>query len=463
MSSRIHDIHPLRQFLQIVLAACSTLMLAQSSAAAADTDSGPVVSGYFSLRSVYRTAITASHDSFRDTDLFGEARLDVSRIGAGKFELHFLGTSRRDIDGDSDVTTFDPLEDIGNTRNKDVMAQVYEAHFDINDLFTGLSQIRLGRQAGSREEQVFFDGAAVDLRPARFLGITVYGGTPLNFFEVNGEEGRDRVAGAGMDVAAGTSTGVSIDYLAVHDDRTYFDDRSLTDRLWSFKVWQRFGRNVKTTAKFRYQNEESRDLNVKVLGALPGQGAELGATYVRQFHDQVEQTTVLSPFTDVLGTSHPYQSIDLRARKLFGEQLALDLGYFRRELIDSSETGTYNREYSRLYAAFQLADLLFRNLSLQVTGDRWSSEEQESYSAGGDLTYGFGRTGKAGSLSIGTYYSLYKYDQEGTLLEEHDRVRTYYVNGRASLAKQLSLTMSYERERSVDRYQTAKLGVRYDF
>jgi len=456
-----HD-RPAAVLLAIVLiAGIGTAIHASRAAAATEGDSGPVVSGYLSLRSVVRSAETDSQEVFRDQDLYGELRLDVTNIRSGRFEFHFLGAVRDDLDGKSDVKTFDPLEDIGNTHTSDVMAQLYEAHLDINDLFTGLPQVRLGRQASTRDQQVFFDGAALDLRPARFLSFTLYGGLPVNFFEVDGEEGKDTVAGGGVDIAAGSSTGISVDYLAIHDDRTYFDDRSLTDRLWSFKVWQRFSRNVKATAKLRYQNGESRDLNVRLLGVLPEQGAEIGATYVRQFHDQAEQTNALSPFYDVMGTSHPYQSIDVRLRKLFGARYAVDLGYFQRELIKSAESGTFNREYARASAGFQVNGFLFSQLSLLVTGERWDSEEQGFSSAGADLTYAFGRSGKAGSLSLGTYYSLYKYDE--SLQEERDRVRTYYLKGRAALATQLSLTAAYELERSIDRYQTAKLGVRYDF
>jgi hypothetical protein len=452
-----------------LLAVLTATILSSSAAAAfgADGPEGggqPVVSGYLSLRSVIRTAVSASHDVFRDQDLFGELRLDASNVSSGLLELHFLGASRYDIDGKSDVRTFDPLEDLGNTRTGDGLTQIYEANIGINGLFTGLSQVRLGRQAGTREEHVFFDGVAADLRPARFLAFTVYGGLPVTYFEVDGKEGRDRLAGAGMDVTAGASTGISFDYLTVLDDRTYLDDRDVTDRLLSFKLWQRFTKNIKATARMRYQNGESRDLNVRLLGALPESGAEIGATYVRQFREQTEQTNVLSPLFDVLGASQPYQSVDVRARKFLGERFAVDLGYFQRSLLKSNATDTaFNREYSRASAGIQVTGFVFDDLSLLLTGERWRSEEQGFYSGGADLTYAFGRGGKAGSLSAGTYYSLYKYDQEAPARDEHERVRTYYVNGRVAVLRQLSLTAAYERERSIERYQTARVGVRYDF
>jgi len=137
----------------------------------------------------------------------------------------------------------------------------------------------------------------------------------------------------------------------------------------------------------------------------------------------------------------------------------VDVGYYHRSVLDSSNVGSFNRNYGRASAAFTITDFVFTNLSFMVAGDSWSSDSNDSSSLSGDLTYAFKRSGRA---SIGTYYSLYKYDNTYQL-EEHDRVRTYYVSAKLPLMNQFSVNGSYELEKGLDTYHVMKAGIRYDF
>jgi hypothetical protein len=385
--------------------------------------------------------------------------MDVTAPRSGRYEFHFFGAVRNDLDGNESVAAFDPLEDIGNTVNSRSFGNVYEAHLDINDPVNRVTQVRLGRQAGTRDEAVFFDGLAVDLRPAQNVNISLYGGAAVHFYEIDSGQGTDMLGGAGIDYAPWAWTGVSIDYLSVSDKRNYLLFTDQTDSLLSFRLWQRFSQNIKATAKLRYQDGETRDLALRLFGAFPDQGAEFGAAYFRQFSTQLQQTNELSPFTDVMGPSYPYQTVDLKLRKLLGSRYAVDLGYYRRTLLDSADIGDFNRDYSRASAACTISDLFVPNLSFMVIGDWWSADANDSSSAGADITYAFRRTGR---LSAGTYYSLYKYDNLYEL-EEHDRVRTYYISTRLPLMKKVSLNGSYELEKGIDTYHVMKAGFRYDF
>jgi predicted porin len=415
--------------------------------------------GYFSARYVFRSAVTSSQEHFRDQDIFGELRMDVTSPRSGRYEFHFLGTVRSDLDGNQDVTTFNPLEDIGNTVAGKTFGNIYEAHLDINNLTTRLTQIRLGRQSGTRDEAIFFDGIAADVRLMPKVNVTLYGGAAVHFYEINWKEGDDSLGGAGIDYTPSAWTGMSLDYLSVSDKRDYLTFTNQKDNLLSFRLWQRFSQYVKATAKYRYQDGESRDLALRLLGTFPDHRAEFGIAYIRQFSTQQQQTNELSPFTDVMGASYPYQTVDLKLRKLFGERFAVDLGYYHRTVLDGANIGSFNQDYSRTSGAFTISDLLIANLSCMVAGDRWSSTADDSYSGSIDLTYQFRKSGRA---SIGTYYSLYKYDNLYQL-EEHDRVRTYYVSARLPLMKQFALNGSYELEKGLDTYHVMKAGIRYDF
>ena len=424
------------------------------------SDIAPVTTtGYFSARYVFRSAETASSDHFRDQDVFGELRVDMTSPRSGRYEFHFLGNVRSDLDDNQNVKTYDPLEDIGNTVSSRTFGVIYEAHLDINKLTDRLTQVRLGRQAGTRDEGIFFDGVAVDVRPAQKVNVTLYGGAAAHFFEIDNGQGIDTLGGAGIDFTPSAWTGMSLDYLGVSDKRNYLGFTDQTNSLLSFRIWQRLTRSIKASAKYRYQDGDARDLVLRVLGTFPDVRTEFGIVYFRQFSTQYEQSNELSPMYDVMGASYPYHTVDLKLRKLIGSRYAVDLGYSRRTVLDSANVGQFNRDFSRTSAAFSMSDLFLANLSLTVNGDRWTSDANEYLAGGIDVTYAFKRSGR---VSVGSYYSLYKYD-ETYYLGEHDRVRTYYISTRIPIARQFSMNASYELEKGVDTFDVMKAGVRYDF
>jgi hypothetical protein len=419
-------------------------------------------SGYLSLRYAFRTAETTSGAIERDQDAYTDLRFDAVSAKTNKYEFHFMGSARKDLDGNRDLHTNYLLEDIGDTGTNATIGYLYEAHFDINDPFARVNQVRLGRQAGTRDEQVYFDGIAMDIRAASFMKMTVYGGAMINHFEIDHAEGDDTVGGVGLDIAAGQSTGISFDYLAINDKRDYLELKDVHDKLLSLKVWQRFTPMVKATARFRQQNGDARDLNLRLLGSFPTSGTELSANYLRQFNTQVAQSNPLSPFVDVVGASEPFQTTEVKVRQFIGKRYAVDLLFAKRDLIGDAVPGAFNREYTRAAAGFEVGDLFFRNLTLTLTGDQWKSQERSSSAGGADLGYTFGKKGAMAKVNVGTYYSLYKYDY--TLQpNEQDDVRTYYVSAKVPVAKQVALSLSYEFERSLEDFQTIKAGIRYDF
>lgn len=320
----------------------------------------------------------------------------------------------------------------------------------------------MGRQAGTRDEQVTFDGIAMDIRPVSSMNVTLYGGAAIHMYEIGRTETDDTVAGAGLDVYPTASTGISLDYATLKDTRNSLEMVDARDKLLSVKLWQRFTPSMKATVRYRFENGEDRDLNVRLLGSFPGFGAEIGAGYFRQFETQAEQSNALSPFVDVVGQSDPYQSYEVKLRQFFGKRYALDLAYFKRELTGNAVPGAFNREYSRSAAGFEVSDMFIANLSLTLSGDQWRSPAQNFTSGGAEIGYSFGTTGSMARINTGTYYSLYKYDYY-LQLGERTNVRTYYVNTKVPVVKQVALNLGYELERSIEKYQTFKAGIRYDF
>jgi hypothetical protein len=418
------------------------------------------VTGYLSGRYVSRTASTPD-GRVTDQDVFGELRLDVTMPKENRYEFHFFGTARADLDNNRDQKTFYPFEDIGDTYRSAYHGYLYEAHFDINDPFPYFTQIRMGRQAGTRDEQVFFDGIAADLKAAATLNLTLYGGAAVHLYEIDNHWGDDTLAGAGLDYSPGSSTRVSLDYLSVKDEQSYPTTADLQDQMISLKLWQSFASIMKASVKYRYLNSEPRDLSVRAVSAFPEADTELNINYFRQFRTQNELSNELSLYYSVLGKSSPYQSIDVKLRKLFGIHYAVDVGYFKRALLEEDRESSFDKDYSRAFLLFEVIDLPKDGLSFTLTGERWETTGRDYSSAGLDIGYAF-KNKRNARVNVGTYYSLYKYDyyiEQGV----REKVRTYYASGRYPLGKSLSINGSYEYEDSIENYQTLKLGMRYDF
>jgi len=417
--------------------------------------------GYLSLRYQFRNA-KSSTQSWNDQDIFSELRLDITQPQPGYFEFHFLGIYRKDIDGDREPRTFYPTEDIGDTGNHSAKTYISEAHLDVNNLLSGVPQLRFGRQTGTRDEPVFFDGIAVDLAAWDRINLTLYGGAAVHFSELYREQGDDFLAGAGLDLQVSRSTSLSIDYLGADDERMYPSVTDAQDNMLSFKLWHRFSPGLRAMAKYRYLNGDPRDFSLRAVALYAPADIEVNANYFRQFTVQKELANEFSVYYDIIGQSNPYETYDVKARKLFGEHYALDLGYYSRDLREKQNESSFNRRYNRAYATVEMLELLLPGLSLSITGEAWRSWERAYRTWGGDLSYTFPVNTKKATVSTGSYFSLYKYDyyiERG----ERTKARTYFVNARYPLRSDLWVNAAYEFEKAIEDYQIVKLGMRYDF
>jgi hypothetical protein len=447
---------------QRIVAAAETPAISSGDEVADDA-----VRGYLWTRYVHRTA-RGSEGTASDNDLFAELRLDTGREQRDRLAFHFFGVGRADLDGNQDRRSYYPLEDIGDAFASAATGSVYEAHLDINRPLRSVTQVRLGRQAGTRSEAVFFDGIAAELQPAAALHFTVYGGAAAHFYELDADWGADVLGGAGADYAPSRNTVLSLDYLYVTDELAGSTVETRRDQFAAARIWQRLTDSARGSLSYRMLNGSSRDVTARANQTFVGMGLELSAQYVRQFRTQDQLTTDLSPFTDVLGPSQPYQSLDVKLRQLLGRHVTADLGYFERKLLEATGQNAFNREYTRAFAVLGISDLFRQGLSFSLTGDRWemntasSSQKPSEYSTGADLGYAFKRQGRRGQVNAGTYYSLYRYDYYAQL-GERTRVRVYYVNGKVPLGAHYSVNVSYECENGMDDFQTARIGLRRDF
>lgn len=431
---------------------------------AAEEEEGSLrTDGYFSARYVARRAevtLGTEERTDRDEDLFAQLRIDVTQPEPGRYEFHFFASAKGDLDGEQDRTGYYPLEGVNDTRQDPWVGYVYEAHFDFNYLTDSLRQLRLGRQAGTRDEPIFFDGAAADLEWSRSFGATVYGGYAVHFYELGSDPGDDTLGGLGIDYAPADATKITLDYLAVRDEREPFSSER-KDSLTSVGLRQGLGRHWRAAIKARGINGEARDAELRTLGMSETGALSFSAVYFRQFRTQNELSTDLAPYSDVLGQSEPFHSLDVKLRWLFGGDYAVDVGLFRRQLLAETDEGPFNRDYRRYYSVLDVDNLWFERFSVSLVAERWDAGTREVSTGGCELAY---RTAAADAArySAGSYYSIYKYDYY-VELGERTRVRTYYVKADVPLGGGYSVNGAYEYEDAGDRFQTLKVGTRYDF
>ena len=464
---------PLQQYLFPVLCILIALVLVPADLPAADAfplrlpSTGPMdgpatsVNGYFSTRYVYRTA--ASPDGrVSDQDLFGDLRFDITKPKDNRYEIHFFGSAHRDLDGNQDSSRFSPFEGVTDTYGNRTTGIIYEANAVLNDPLQHLTRVRIGRQSGTRDEPVFFDGIAMDLGSEK-VNVTLYGGADMHFYEVGRHWGKDTLEGAGIDYTPLPSTGMSADFLAVKDKREFTPDvATIYDRMVSLKVWQVFEPFARFTAKYRFLDGDPRDLSLKASTTWQAGNLDAAVSYFRQFRPQNELTTDFSLFYDVIGVSTPYQSVDIKVRKFFVERVAVDVGYFKRELLDAADEGPFDKEFRRTFIDIEVMDLFLNNLSGTLLAEQWESQGRSYDAVGADLSYKIKRNKKEARVSIGTNYSLYKYDYY-TELGVREHVRTWYLSGKYPLKDGFSVNGACEYEHSFETYQTVRLGMRYDF
>lgn len=222
------------------------------------------IDGYILTRYTFRDTEGES-----DQDIYGELRADITFSEKERYEIHLLSALRYDMDGNREPRYYYPLEDIGDAYRSNPQGYIYEAHLDINNPFWKITQIRIGRQSGTGDEQIFFDGLSSNIKIMNNLGLTAYGGVAAHFFEIDAGWGPDWLAGLDVNYSPFKNTNLNLDYLYTEDRRNIFSSNDQQDHLFSFKMWQQFNPFLKAMARLRYINSDPRDITVRLVKTFP--------------------------------------------------------------------------------------------------------------------------------------------------------------------------------------------------
>ncbi|MBN2209701.1 MAG: hypothetical protein JW759_10460 [Candidatus Coatesbacteria bacterium] len=375
----------------------------------------------------YRDGITAH--------LLARSSMDIHRVRDGKDYYLFHGiddTYRRTAtirDGDK---TYEVRQ---NTR-------LYYGYVDLHR--SGyVESIRLGRQLiYDTPEVAYFDGASLltsEFASLKSLQFCVYGGVPVHEYESSASG--DSLLGAFAQAKLWPGGKAQLSFMHA-EDRT--ESGEFEDDHLAASLWQSIGEQVSLHARYARLSDSDGDVTARVTLVEPLSDFSVQASYYQLFQEEVRSAIEFDPYCSALGELRPFWDARLLVQKGFSEHLTAEAGFEFRRLKERAEESTFNHEFVRYSATLTLADLPIEGLSLSLNGDCWDTRRPsggDNWTVGGDIDYGIGEKLKA---SLGTAYSLYKYDYDTE--QERDDVRTYYAGVKFWPIKMLMLGLSYDVE-----------------
>lgn len=416
-----------------------------ANAPAAPAEPSPLVRG--ELRSRYYLRWTGNDN---DNDLVTTLSADFGDAAEHDYTGHFMGRLAWDMDG-RDPT----FASINDSYGRPLDGLVYSAYVDVHEI-GGVSLLRLGRQTiWETPEFAFFDGLHVASEELGELAFQAgaYFGSSTHLYETS--KSGDITAGTYVQVRPWESGRVRVDYMYLEDDARL---RSHRDGLLGAGFWQNFGSDLQLDVQYSRIESRDRDARARALWRRADLGLFVQASYYNLLRTQGDLVLEADPYFNTLNELRPFHQWTLLLGQELGESVQLQAGADLRRVRDRSDIGFYNRDYDRFYGTVILADLGVDGLVLTGTADFWDANAQIVRGGGGDLSYDIDDT----TVSLGTYYSLYKYDLFRN--SERDDVRTWYFRLRHDASDSVTLEGDYEFEDDdFDDYHRFRLGVTWRF
>lgn len=425
------------------------------------------IHGYLSTK--YRLRAT---DEWSDQDIYQYVGLDVGDPLADRITGHLFARGTADIDGRQDTNGFYVFDSITDTYDENFDFRLYYAYLDIHRV-ANLKKARIGRQIMyDAPVVIYFDGGlaeTIEFKSLANFQVGVYGGIPTHLYEsYENNTQEDVIGGAFIKVRPWKGGKIGVHWTHVEDEYLYGKEKN---DFYAFEIWQALSQRLRVHAKYTRIEEEDRDVIASASFYDPGQDLMIQGSYYELLETEKNRAVEFDPFYVSAREYFPYRQYRLLASKGIGEHVSVEGGFDMRSLKDEGDRSNYNHEFFRYFAVLYLIDFPVDGLEISGTGEVWDSKDQieqiESY--GGEVSYEFIERAKA---SLGTYYSLYKYDYY--LNKEKDRVQTYYAGLKYSPREGFGFKVNYEYENDdfddknfkgdeVEKYQTLKVELKYSF
>jgi hypothetical protein len=414
-----------------------------SPAAAADW-AGVPVHGSLALRYRGREAGDAN-----DHDASATLALDIGDPARHAFTGHFLARGWADLGGEG--RTFSGLDD---TFDDSLSGILYYGYVDAHGI-DALEALRLGRQQlWETPAFLVFDGGLVEAGDRSKLSVGAYGGLRTQYYDTSAPS--DVVVGVYGEGRPWEGGRVRLDYMYLEDEERLGNDQ---DDLLGLKLWQLVGEELTLEGGYTALEGEDRDLRLRALWVEADSDLTLQASFYKLLETQREQALELDPYFSSLMEYHPFEQLGLSATKGFADVLNLSLGLDLRELDEADQEGEFNHEFQRYYVSATFLDVLVDGLDLTLTGDVWDDDQQDVQTWAVDVSKQLDERFQG---SLGSYYSLYKYDL--FMESERDDVRTYYARLRYDRTESLSFDVELDYEDDeFEEYYTLRLGATWLF
>jgi len=418
--------------------------------AVAPGSSGGRTSGYVDLRTQSRWAEDADVE---DHDLYGVFGADHETAGPRPWSFHVLLRGSLGLDEQDPDSVFYGVQDTYPDRFD---GRVYHAWVQA-PVAERLAVSRFGRMViHETPETAYLDGAQVETQPVgptHFL-VGAYGGLSARQFEDWPSE--EWMGGFYTSFLPWVGGRIRLDWMHFDDDVRFGDGQN---DLVAGGLTHQLARDLSVEGNYSLLDGDSNDMRLKGQWFWPEQQAAVRLSYYRLLETQANLAYELNPFFNVLNTYFPFDETQLVVSKAFAEVLELQGGLDARRVDDEGDIGRYNRDFDRYYATASLVELLPLKTTLSVTGEKWDGPGNDIDTWGVDLS---SRPREDTRLSLGSYYSLYKYYLD--VATEREDVRTYYAEIRNTVSESTKVTAKYEYEDDeLDTFHSLRLGVTWRF
>ncbi|OHB41118.1 MAG: hypothetical protein A3G70_02530 [Planctomycetes bacterium RIFCSPLOWO2_12_FULL_39_13] len=378
-----------------------------------------------------------------DYDMYEYLRFKTKNFFDNKVSIAGSGRLSEDLDGHEPKDG--AFRDILDTYDSSVNGRLYYLYADIKNPVIDKSSLRVGRQYQYSVETILFDGAKYEQQLGP-IDTYAFGGMRTSQYS---ETYFDTVAGSGIAIRPFMDTRTNLDYVRIIDDN-YIDEEV------GFNLWQRIYDDLNFYGRYTILNTLPKDFLVKLSWDKIDWDASVQLSYFRFLNSIAEQSNNISPFYQILGTFEPFDLISLTGYKGFGEKFGISSGMDYRNVLDKGNENTFNTDYNRAYFSFLVNNVLLKESKASFTVEYWNADGMDqSTDIGVDYDKKIGKF----DIGLGTNYSLYKYNFDGSNglesvldseytrdIEQKINVRTYYLRIKYLLTKQSDVSMRWSTE-----------------
>lgn len=430
----------------------------------------------FTGQSILRYRVQKLEGDKSDVDLYEYLSLSQGDLNKNRVKWYFFGALHNDLDGsnansitkdqlnrlifrktpaeDNPVVSNNPFFSIDDSVDDGFTARPYELYADVAKVPL-VKNVRIGRQYMREIENIHFDGLKVEFNDIKGLRFGLFGGMPVHFFETSNSG--DFLSGTFVEFKPIKGSRVKLDYSYVNDNNDDFSGNG--DNFFALSVRQNIKGWWNIFAGFSMLDDNGRDVELRSTWLFPKHNFDINISIFKQLNTQEDLTIEFDDFNVITGDYFPYTEYSLNLFKGINKNINVNFGLNIRELNDESDEGSFNHEFSMYYATLTFHDLPFKGTSINLTGNLYNTSDDDTRALGIDINQ---EINKKTNVSIGTHYSLFKYDFLSE--NERDNVRTYFLNTKYNITKKLQINLDYEFERSdQESYHTVETALKYKF